>query len=104
MELTAFHLTQSATVKTSDFYVTSIQAIELIERCAIDRWTPGNTRGYQRLPQKNRFKTRPGTIVRYLTKDLGCFPTSILVNVRDKPDIHYGTGSGLVQPRPSGDR
>ena len=82
MELTAFHLSQRASVKTSDFYVTSIQAIELIERCAIDRWTPGNTRGYQRLPQKNRFKTRPGTIVRYLTKDLGCFPTSILVNVR----------------------
>jgi DGQHR domain-containing protein len=82
MELTAFHLSQRASVKTSDFYVTSIQAIELIERCAIDRWTPGNTRGYQRLPQKNRFKTRPGTIVRYLTKDLGCFPTSILINVR----------------------
>ena len=82
MELMAFHLTQSATVKTTDFYVTSIPAIELIERCAIDRWTPGNTRGYQRLPQKNRFKTKPGTIVRYLTKDLGCFSTSILVNVR----------------------
>lgn len=82
MELTAFHLTQSATVKTTDFYVTSIPAIELIEKCAIDRWTPGNTRGYQRLPQKNRFKPRPGTILRYLTKDLGCFPTSILVNVR----------------------
>lgn len=82
MELTAFHLTQRATVKTTDFYVTSIPAIELVERCAIDRWTPGNARGYQRLPQKNRFKAKPGTIVRYLTKDLGCFPTAVLVNVR----------------------
>ena len=88
MELTAFRLTQSATVKTTGFYVTSIPAIELIERCAIDRWTPGNTRGYQRLPQRNRFKTRPGTIVRYLTKDLGCFPTSILVNVRGNLTYH----------------
>jgi len=82
MELTAFHLTQSATVKTTDFYVTSIPAIELIERCAIDRWTPENTRGYQRLPQDNRFKQKRGSIVRYLTKDQGCFPTSILINVR----------------------
>ncbi len=88
MELTAFHLTQRATVKTTDFYVTSIPAIELIERCAIDRWTPGNTRGYQRLPQENRFKQKPGSIVRYLTKDLGCFPTAILVNVRGNMTYH----------------
>ena len=87
MELTAFHLTQSATVKTTDFYVTSIPAIELIERCVIDRWTPGNTRGYQRLPKENRFRQKPGSIVRYLTKDLVCFPTSILVNVRG--DLAY---------------
>ena len=88
MELTAFHLTQSATVKTTEFYVTSIPAIELIERCAIDRWTPGSTRGYQRLPQENRFRQKPGSIVRYLTKDLGCFPTAILVNVRGNMTYH----------------
>ena len=88
MELTAFHLKQSATFKTTDFYVVSIPSIELIERCAIDRWTPENTQGYQRLPQKNRSKTKPGTIVRYLTKDLGCFPTSILINVRGNLTYH----------------
>ena len=88
MELTAFHITQSATVKTTGFYVTSIPAIELIERCDIDRWTPGNTRGYQRQPKENRFKSRPGSIVRYLTKDQGCFPTSILINVRGNLKYH----------------
>jgi DGQHR domain-containing protein len=59
-----------------------------MERCDIDRWTPGNIRGYQRLPRENRFRPKPGSIVRYLTKDLGCFPTSILVNVRGNLTYH----------------
>ena len=88
MELTAFHIMQSSPVKSTDFYVTSIPAIELIERCAIDRWTPKNTRGYQRLPKENRFKSRPGSIVRYLVKDQGGFLTSVLINVRDNLKYH----------------
>ena len=88
MELTAFHITQSSPVKTTSFYVTSIPAIELIERCDIDRWTPENTGGYQRLPKDSRFKSRPGSIVRYLRKDLGCFPTAILINVRGDLEYH----------------
>jgi hypothetical protein len=52
MELTAFHITQSATVKTTGFYVTSIPAIELIERCDIDRWTPGTPGAINGSPRK----------------------------------------------------
>jgi DGQHR domain-containing protein len=87
MELPAFRLTQRASDTTTSFYIATIPAIELVERHKLDRWTPGNARGYQRLPQENRFKSKPGSILRYLTKDLGCFPTSILVNVRG--DLTY---------------
>jgi DGQHR domain-containing protein len=82
MELPAFRLTQKASDNTTSFFIATIPAIELVERHKLDRWTPGNARGYQRLPQEGRFIPRSGSIVRYLTQDMGCFPTSILVNVR----------------------
>jgi len=82
MRLKAFHLKQRGSVDETEIYVSSLQASELLERYAIDQWTPENTKGYQRLPQETRFTDARGSILRYLTKEKGGFPTSILVNVR----------------------
>lgn len=83
MRLKAFHLKQMGSVDETEIYVSSLQASELLERYAIDQWTPDNTQGYQRLPQETRFTDARGSIIRYLTKEKGGFPTSILVNVRE---------------------
>jgi DGQHR domain-containing protein len=63
-------------------YVSSLPAIEIVERHALDRWTPESTTGYQRLPAESRFGKKRGSIDRYLLRELGCFPTSIVLNVR----------------------
>jgi hypothetical protein len=59
-----------------------MKALDLIERYAIDRWTLENKRCYQRIPAVRRFSEDRGSIVRYLMKEIGCFPTSIRLNVR----------------------
>jgi DGQHR domain-containing protein len=45
---------------------------------------PENTVGYQRMPRESRFREGRGSIVGYLARELGCFPTSVLLNVRGK--------------------
>lgn len=88
MELMAYHLTQKGSVQETSFYVTIIPAIELVDRHVLDRWTPLNTKGYQRLPREDRFGSRRGSIVRYLDREMGCFPTTILVNIRGSLTYH----------------
>ena len=95
MEFIAYHLTQKGSVKETSFYVTIIQAIELVEGHGLDRWTPLNTRGYQRLPREDRFGSKRGSIVRYLDRDMGCFPTAILVNIRGNLTYHEEKSLGL---------
>ena len=82
MRLKAFAIRQRGGRTQFDIYVSTLPAYQLIERCAIDRWTPENTEGYQRLPDERRLSGGRGSAVRYLMKELGCFPTSVLLSVR----------------------
>lgn len=84
MIIDAFKVVQKSGFNESEIYLTTLRAIDIAEKCFIDRWTRKNINGYQRLPGVNRLSDRRGGVVRYLLKDLGCFPTSILVNVRER--------------------
>ena len=82
MRLKAFSIRQRGGRSQFDIYVSTMPAYQLIERSAIDRWTPENPEGYQRLPDERRLSWGRGSAVRYLMRELGCFPTSVLLNVR----------------------
>jgi len=82
MRIKAFSIKQRGAEGYVGIYVSSLPAIEIVERHALDRWTPESTTGYQRLPAKSRFGKKRGSIDRYLLRELGCFPTSIVLNVR----------------------
>jgi DGQHR domain-containing protein len=93
MRLNAFAIRQRGGRTQFEIYVSIMPAYQLIERCTIDRWTPGNTEGYQRLPDERRLSGGRGSVVRYLMKELGCFPTSVLLNVRG--DLSFEAGHDL---------
>jgi DGQHR domain-containing protein len=82
MEIDAFRITQRGGAEGFDIYVSTLKAIDLVSRCAFDRWSPKNPLGYQRLPVANRLGDKRGGALRYLLREIGCFPTSILLNVR----------------------
>jgi len=82
MRLDAFKITQFGHQEEVELYTSVIQTKDLIKRYRVDRWTPKNTGGYQRLITENRLKDRRGSILRFLVKEMGCFPTSVLVNIR----------------------
>lgn len=67
-------------------YVTALPVSFLVQndRAKIDRWSKDNRDGYQRPPQESRLKPRRGSVVRYLLEEGGIFPTSVLLNIRDK--------------------
>ncbi len=94
MELMAFSITQRGGKEGFDIFVTVLPARELVQRCIIDRWTPENKIGYQRLPEQRRLSEGRGSVVRYLMKEMGCFPTSILVNVRGEVSFEGSTDMG----------
>lgn len=62
-------------------YVTAMPLKDLWH-ADIDRWSKTNREGYQRVPLEARFGEKRGSITRYLLKEIGVFPTSILINVR----------------------
>ena len=82
MEFDAFRVSQRGGWESFEIYVSVLMAQEVIDRCAIDRWTPQNQGGYQRFPVASQLKEGRGSAVRYLMREMGCFPTSILVNIR----------------------
>ena len=82
LRLKALAINQRGAKEGTQIYISTISALQLIKRCSIDRWTPENTMGYQRMPRESRFRESRGSIVWYLAKELACFPTSILLNVR----------------------
>ncbi len=82
MKIDAFKLSQTGNRGVADIFVTVMRAGDLVYRCKIDRRTPSNTSGYQRLPSERRLSMIRGSAVRYLVRELGYFPTSILLNVR----------------------
>jgi DGQHR domain-containing protein len=73
-------------VKPTYIYVTAIPLKDLWN-ADIDRWSRENRYGYQRPPVEARFKTGRESIVTYLLEELGTFPTSVLINVRN--DLIY---------------
>ena len=83
MQLKAFSIVQETGKNKFRIYIAAMPASQLIERCTIDRWTTKNVEGYQRLPDERRLSEgAKGSAVRYLMREMGCFPTSILLNVR----------------------
>ena len=90
MEIDAFRITQRGGAEDFDIYVSVLKAVDLIDRCAFDRWSPENPLGFQRVPVASRLSDKRGGALRYLFREIGCFPTSILLNVRGeigfKPD------------------
>ena len=82
MHLKAFKVKQQGGLEEINIYISTMAAIDLVENYAIDRWTIDNQNGYQRLPEERRFRDGRGSIVQYLMKEYGSFPTSILLNIR----------------------
>jgi hypothetical protein len=87
MQLDAFSITQRGGLEGVEIYITVFKAKDIVDRYRIDRWTMDNPEGYQRMPSESRLKDRRGSPLRYLVREWGCFPTSILLNVRG--DVRY---------------
>jgi len=96
MQLEAFKVSQRGGLEGVEIYVAVFRAIDLIERSAIDRWTVKNPGGYQRAPSERRLSFTRGSLVRYLVKELGCFPTSVLVNIRGDVGFQMVSDSGWL--------
>lgn len=96
MRLKAFAVKQWGGERSFTIYVTALPAGLLVERCSIDRWTPQNPGGYQRPPDERRLGWRRGSALRYLLRELGCFPTSILLNIRGELIFREEWSSGIL--------
>ncbi len=82
MEFEAFRITQRGGADGFDIYVSTMKARDLIDGVSLDHWSPENPQGYQRRPEASRLRDKRGGVLRYLLREIGCFPTSILLNVR----------------------
>jgi len=89
-------------VEPTEIYLTALPLSFLANRAEIDRWSKENKEGYQRPPSEGRLRPKKGSVVRYLLEELGVFPTSVLLNVREETltftpekslaqNIEYGT-------------
>ncbi|MEM2182345.1 MAG: DGQHR domain-containing protein [Thermoproteota archaeon] len=63
-------------------YVTALP-MKILENAEIDRYSRTNREGYQRQPLESRVKPTKGSVVKYILEEMGVFPTSVLLNVRD---------------------
>lgn len=82
MKREAFRLSQWGTRGSIDLYSCVFKAKDLVENAKIDRWSQRNYGGYQRVTSEQRLGYNRGSVVRYLVKEMGCFPSSVLLNVR----------------------
>lgn len=85
LKLPAFRMRQygfGEGAEETTLYIT-VMKVKHLMNSDIDRWTRENREGYQRPPSEGRFGMGKGSIVRYLLKELGAFPTSVLLNVRE---------------------
>ena len=78
-------------VSETTLYLTTMR-LEDLAKAKEDRWSRDNRDGYQRSPKQSRFRqTGRGSIVTYLLREVGVFPTSVLLNIRSdltfKPTI-----------------
>jgi DGQHR domain-containing protein len=85
MEIPAFKIVQwgyGEGVSEQTLYITSLP-MKYLSKAEIDRWSKDNREGYQRPPEESRLKPDKGSIVRYLLNEMGLFPTSVLLNIRE---------------------
>ena len=82
MKTEASKLSQWGQRGVMDLYTCVFRAGDLVDMMNVDRWTPDNYGGYQRFPSERRLGMARGSAVRYLVKEYGWFPTSIVINVR----------------------
>jgi len=75
-------------VEPTDIYLTALPLSYLANKAEIDRWSKDNKEGYQRPPSESRLRPKKGSVVKYLLQELGVFPTSVLLNVRD-PSLKF---------------
>jgi len=80
----AFKLSQWGRRGIMELYSCVFRAGDLVDRVKVDRWTSKNYGGYQRFPSERRLGMARGSAVRYIIKEYGWFPTSIVINVRGK--------------------
>ena len=68
-----------------EFYIAGVKFSDVDDKLFIDRWSKENREGYQRITQIKKRIQRGGKsgILQYLKNQLGLFPTSILVSVRE---------------------
>lgn len=71
-------------VTPTDVYILSLPVSYLAQNAKIDRWSRSNREGYQRPPSESRLKPKKGSIIKYILDELGVFPTSVLLNVREE--------------------
>ena len=71
-------------VRPTDVYILSLPVSYLAQNAKIDRWSRDNREGYQRPPSESRLKPKKGSIIKYILDELGVFPTSVLLNVREE--------------------
>jgi len=72
------YLSDSHEQMETEIYVTALP-LKYLEKADIDRKTPENPEGYQREPNEARINNE---MVKYLTGEIGSYPTSVLLNVR----------------------
>ncbi len=85
MKTIGFRITQWGLGKgagETSFYLTALPIGKLL-KAKYDRWSRNNRKGYQRAPSESRFSAKgKRSIVSYLLRESGTFPTSVLLNIR----------------------
>jgi DGQHR domain-containing protein len=74
-------------------YVTALPLKTLADKCELDRRTPNNPEGYQRNTDDRRIEKE---MVKYVTGEMGAYPTSILVNIRDRDKVKFTPESEIT--------
>ncbi len=99
MKVEAFKLSQWGNRGIVEIYSCVFRARDLVDNVQYDRWGPKNYGGYQRETSSRRLGLARGSVLRYLMKEHGVFPTSILINARgnvsfdvNKPFEWYSSG------------
>ena len=86
IEIDVFEITQKGmgqSVESVHFFLGALPTSWVTKHADIDRWGKDNRDGYQRPAEQSRIKLEKGSAVRYLLEEIGTFPTSVLLNIRE---------------------
>jgi DGQHR domain-containing protein len=87
MKMKAFKFEQfgcGEDVTPTTIYLSILTAGELAERTVIDRWSKDDRDGYQRPVSESRILKGKRSVLTYLLEQMGTFPTSVLLSVREQ--------------------